>query len=151
MTITFFRGVNTYDELKARYKSLAKMYHPDRGGDVETMQEINNEYEFLRDRMEDYSAVNNKSDEKFREIIDKIINFNCRIEVIGSWIWCFDAYSVKDELQKLGFHWARKRKAWIWHESTVTLKRGTNLSMDRIRAIHGNEVIKEYVPMYIAS
>lgn len=35
----------TAKEVKDRYKRLSSIYHPDRGGDVETMQEINNQYQ----------------------------------------------------------------------------------------------------------
>ena len=32
----------TLDELKAQYRKLAMMHHPDRGGDLDTMKAINN-------------------------------------------------------------------------------------------------------------
>ena len=49
MTIKFFTGVKTYDELRKRYKKLAFENHPDRGGNTETMKAINNEYDFLKE------------------------------------------------------------------------------------------------------
>lgn len=44
----FFIGVESKTALKKRYKQLLKIYHPDNlGGDTETLQEINREYDRL--------------------------------------------------------------------------------------------------------
>ena len=37
----------TLEELKTIYRKLAMQHHPDRGGDSETMKEVNNEYDQL--------------------------------------------------------------------------------------------------------
>lgn len=41
----FFDDCTTLDALKKCYKAAAMKYHPDRGGDEETMKAINAEYE----------------------------------------------------------------------------------------------------------
>ena len=41
----FFQTVKTLEELKAEYRRLAMKYHPDRGGDAETMKAINAEHD----------------------------------------------------------------------------------------------------------
>ena len=43
----FFKNVNSFEGLKKEYKELLKVNHPDNGGDVEKMQEINVEYDAL--------------------------------------------------------------------------------------------------------
>lgn len=43
--MTYFNNCNKLDELKAEYRRLTLKYHPDVGGDVEIMKEINVEYE----------------------------------------------------------------------------------------------------------
>ena len=43
----YFDKINTLDELKSRYRDLAMINHPDRGGDVKIMQEINVEFESM--------------------------------------------------------------------------------------------------------
>ena len=52
----FFKNVNSFEGLKKEYKELLKANHPDNGGDVEKMQEINVEYDALfkiwKDRQE---------------------------------------------------------------------------------------------------
>lgn len=39
--MTYFTNIKTLDELKAAYRRLAMQYHPDMGGDTETMKAIN--------------------------------------------------------------------------------------------------------------
>ena len=41
----YFKNVKSYKELKETYRDLLKKNHPDNGGDLETMQEINQEYD----------------------------------------------------------------------------------------------------------
>lgn len=43
----YFKSIKSYDDLKNQYKKLLKANHPDNGGDVETMKEINVEYDAL--------------------------------------------------------------------------------------------------------
>ena len=40
----YFKECNTIDEVKTRYKTLAKIFHPDMGGTTELMQALNAEY-----------------------------------------------------------------------------------------------------------
>lgn len=43
----YFKNVKSYEDLKNQYKGLLKENHPDNGGDVSKMQEINVEYDAL--------------------------------------------------------------------------------------------------------
>lgn len=43
----YFKNVKSYEDLKEQYRTLLKTNHPDAGGDVETMKEINCEYDAL--------------------------------------------------------------------------------------------------------
>ena len=42
-----FTNINSLAELKKQYRTLAITNHPDKGGKVEIMQEINSEYDQL--------------------------------------------------------------------------------------------------------
>ncbi len=44
--MTYFNGIISREELKAAYRRLVMMYHPDHGGDVEIMKRINYEYAY---------------------------------------------------------------------------------------------------------
>lgn len=43
----YFTNINSLDELKKEYRRLVMLNHPDRGGDVEIMKAINNEYDMM--------------------------------------------------------------------------------------------------------
>lgn len=44
--MTYFKNVNTLEELRKQYKELLKRFHPDcPNGSTEATQEINQEYE----------------------------------------------------------------------------------------------------------
>ena len=64
----YFKNVKSYDDLKSKYKTLLKANHPDNGGDLETMKEINVEYDALfpiwknRKEVETGSPVNETAD-----------------------------------------------------------------------------------------
>lgn len=43
----YFKNVKSFEDLKEQFRALARKNHPDAGGDVETMKEINTEYDAL--------------------------------------------------------------------------------------------------------
>lgn len=43
----YLKNINSFDDLKAKYRDLLKANHPDNGGDLEIMKEINVEYDAL--------------------------------------------------------------------------------------------------------
>ena len=93
----YFVRIETLEDLKKQYKKLALENHPDRGGDVEIMKEINAEYDrFFADmknyhrnaKGEVYTKENNEAPEEFRDIIEKLIKMDgLEIEIIGCFIY----------------------------------------------------------------
>lgn len=47
VSIQYLTSVTSFEDLKAQYRALCMEHHPDRGGELETMQQINNEYDQL--------------------------------------------------------------------------------------------------------
>lgn len=151
MKFNFFKDVTTVEELKKQYKALAFKHHPDKGGRVEDMQQINNEYDELYKRVKNIHETadgkkytkEQRSDvpDMFKEIINAIIGFNVKIELCGSWLWVFGAYAYKDQLKELGFFWCSGKKAWAWSQDPKNSK--FHLTIEQIRRLHGSEVIKE--------
>ncbi len=151
MKFTYFENVTTFEELKRQYKQLAFKYHPDRGGSNEDMQRINAEYDELKKHVGNVHETadgktytkNETTDipDNFREIINAIITFNCKIELCGSWIWVFNAFAYRQQLKDLGFFWCSSKKAWAWTDTPSKNKH--RLSLEEIRRLHGSEVIKE--------
>ena len=150
----WFKNIKTIEELRKEYKKLLKQYHPDNAnGSIEITQQINLEYELVFDRLsKDNNADNNsysqEEDEEFRAVLNAIINFNITIEVIGCWIWTFNCYPYKDQLKALGFKWASKKKAWVWHADEFTRRYKKDISLDDIRAKYGSQTVKKQVNRY---
>jgi len=152
MNYKFFKNVQTIEELKQQYKKLAFAHHPDRGGKVEDMQAINAEYDELYKRVKNvhksangktYTKQESKNDipDKFRDIINAIITFNCKIELCGAWLWVFNAFQYKKQLKELGFFYCSNKKAWAWTDNPTKNKH--KLTLEEIRRLHGSEVIRE--------
>jgi len=53
MKLKYFSLHDTEEILKARYRALAKKYHPDLGGDKKIMQQINQEYIYVRNHLKE--------------------------------------------------------------------------------------------------
>ena len=151
MIYKFFKDVKTIEELKAQYKKLAFAHHPDRGGNTADMQQINNEYDEILKRVKNVHATADgktytKADERadvpdnFREIINAIISFNCRIELCGAWLWVFNAYAYRAQLKELGFFYCSGKKAWAWTDNPTNNRH--KLTLEEIRRLHGSEIIK---------
>ena len=153
----YFENISTLNELRKQYKELLKLHHPDNGGKVSEMQEINSEYDrmfkILKDQHENNNAdqtrnntnynnmkYNFAEDEKLREMLNRIIHFNrIDIELVGAWIWLSgNTYAHKQELKALGFKWANQKKMWYWHSEAFRKKSHKTLSMDDIRNYYGS-------------
>src|SRR4051812_38327055 len=105
MKLQYFQNVGSLEELKKRFKELAKKYHPDLGGSNEQMREINKEYEYLKAQFEEGGAKETEGD--FRKVIMNIIHLKgIEIEICGTWIWVSGkTYPYKETLKENGFQW----------------------------------------------
>ena len=161
MNNKYFENVRTLEELRKQYKELLKLHHPDNGGNLETMQELNAEYDRMFKMLKDQHESNNfncgdeksnyssmkydfAEDEKLREMLNKIIHFKgIDIELVGAWIWVSgNTYSCKKELKELCFKWASQKKMWYWHSEAFRKKSCKTLSMDDIRSYYGSTNVK---------
>jgi hypothetical protein len=55
----------------------------------------------------------------FQEILRKIINLDCQIEIIGYWIYYFNSKEVREQLKEFGFWFSGKHKAWQYPHHSV--------------------------------
>lgn len=145
-----FIGINTLEELKKTYRDLAMKYHPDRGGDVEIMKEINNLYDefftILKNTHKNkdgniYTKENPEKASEFKDIIEKLIRMKgLEIEIIGSFIWLGgNTKAHKDAIKTLGFKWHNKKK--LWYKAPEGYKRyhgKKEYSIDEIRGMYGS-------------
>lgn len=82
------------------------------------------------------------SADMFAETLDKVIDFNMKIEIIGQWIWCFDSYEYHEQLKELGFWYTKSKKAWVFNGERKKFIRSRN-KIDDLRKKWGSEQIRE--------
>lgn len=71
----YFSKIKSADELKAEYRTLAKRYHPDKGGEPEIFTQINNEYGAMLEYLKNNPATGGNGN-----------IFTRAVEKIRSWI-----------------------------------------------------------------
>lgn len=144
--MVYFKNVNSIQELKKQYKNLVKLYHPDlnKSDTTAIMQEINAEYDtlfakvknsFTNAKGEVYEKENNETVDEFKNILNKIITFkNCKIEIIGNWIWISgNTKYYKDILKSLSFKWIHNKKAWAYHKERYFKKTNKLYTLEELR------------------
>ena len=147
MNIKYFYNCRTLDEVKRKYKELAMLHHPDRGGNTATMQEINNEYEEIqKNPLFDFSNESQEDQEeflKYPEIINQIIGLDgLIIELIGNWIWISgNTYPHRTILKQNGFFFAPKKVMWYYRPPDYKSLNRSPKSIDEIRFKYGSDII----------
>ena len=147
----FIPQPTTAEELKKAYRKLSMQHHPDKGGKVEDMQKINDEYSILFERLknvhtnakgEKYESQKETTEtpEHFIKIIDELIRFeNVKIEIIGSFIWCSgNTKPYKDEFKRLNFRWSTNKVSWYLAPPDYKKTHNTQYSMEEIRDMFGS-------------
>ena len=73
----YFNKINTLEELRKQYKELLKIHHPDNGGNVADMQEINAAYDQLfkglKDKHNSKTESSTKESSYFKIFLDTIM------------------------------------------------------------------------------
>ena len=153
----YFNGIETLEELKRAYRKLCVKHHPDNGGSVETMAEINAEYTKIFESLKNTSShTTTEMPEDYINIINKIIHIvGIEIEICGSWIWLSgETKAHKELLKELKFRWAPKKKMWYWYpeDQEYARSRKGGVSMEDIRSKYGSEkVSNNYKDKYISA
>jgi hypothetical protein len=148
----FFNTCKTIEAAKKLYRELLLKNHPDHAGKtgeavtVEIINQFNHFIEtFVSRSFDSYYA---DKDEKpgaetvtpFQEILKKIIDFDCDIEIIGYWIYCFKSYEVREALKELGFWFSSKHKAWVF-SGGKKVRFYSKKTLDDIRAEKGSQKV----------
>lgn len=144
----YFEGLTLESEIKARYKELAKQNHPDLGGSLEVMKEINVQYEKV---MTGAYQKEGKSiteidellakDQALRTQLLKILHLEgLIIELCGCWLWITgETRTHKEALKTSGCLWSSKKCAWYWRAEE---KKGwfhrNEYDLEAIRYKHGS-------------
>ena len=149
----YFGNVESIEQLKSEYLNYLNKW---KGSDI--MLDVKKQYERLLEKFG--VEINKQIDEenkslpateqkkhydfrsdKFAETLEKIIDFNMSIEIIGQWIWCLDSYEYREQLKELGFWYSSSKKAWVFNGRPKRNLKSRNKLSD-IRKKWGSEIIK---------
>lgn len=135
---TYFNGYTTPESIKTRYRTLAKQYHPDLGGDTATMQAINAEYLKALQNIDGHMSTGADGKEHRytynadieQAVIDQLrilqslrLPESVTIALIGTWIWVRgDTRPHKDALKNAGCKWSGEKLCWYWHAGSYRRK-----------------------------
>lgn len=150
MKTKYFIDCNSIEQVKRRFKELAFVHHPDKGGDTATMQEINKQYaEIIRNphfKGEKQTEEEKEESLRYPEIINQLINLNgLVIELIGDWIWLSgNTYAHRQSLKEIGFFYAPKKMMWYYRPSEYKSSNKTPLSIDDIRRKYGSDILDNH-------
>lgn len=147
MKKNYFENVTTLEELKREYRHWAVKLHPDNGGNLKNMQELNAQYDVMFAKVKDkhktkegkeYTKATTEAPSYFKDIIDKLIKLNVTIEIIGSFIWVSgNTKAVKEDLKALGFKWHTQKVCWYLSPPDYVKKSKTKYTMDEVRNMFG--------------
>ena len=143
---------STLSEGQAMYRELANRHHPDHGGNVADMQEINNEWDELkkllprfcseqakqgRQQYEQAQAASNAAkaaqDAETAKMAAELAKCpGLKFDVVGSWIWADTNHKWLPTLERLGFRWSKNRSKYYWHPAGDTSRRNRKASYQDI-------------------
>lgn len=157
--MNYFEKCISVNDVKKRYKNLAKRLHPDLGGSDEQMKALNAQYEKCLEnrngstvrgtdginREYKFDAAKERDImEKLAELYSKRLGDNVEIALAGTWLWITgDTKAVKEKIKECGFRFAPLKKAWSWHPGTYHRRHGKTYSMDEIARAHGFVVMSQ--------
>lgn len=145
MKTDFFKGCESLEDVKKRYRDLAKQHHPDRGGDTATMQSINAEYDRIisSGNFEFKTETDREEAYLYKDLIAQLIVLDgLIIELIGYWIWVSgNTKQHKEKLKELKFFWSNDKKMWYWRPAAFAKiwNRHKPMDIEEIRSIFNNK------------
>ena len=146
----YIKNCKSLEDLKAEYRRLVKLHHPDLGGDTETMKAINDEhdrvFEILKKQhnasADEYHQTTETAEE-FRTLINELLKLSgIIVELCGNWVWLSgNTKEHKEALKALGCRWSQNKKMWYWRHPEEGHKHYKgHKDMNSIRAKYGSQV-----------
>lgn len=139
----YFSSCENLDELRAEYRRLIKINHPDVGGDAETMKAINNAYDLRFDELKRGTPHAGETPDAYRAAVESLLHLQgIIIELCGCWLWVTgNTYPHRATLRAAGFCFASRKKAWYWHPADAAPIGNGKKTLDQIRSKYGAELL----------
>lgn len=143
--MSYFTSMHTVEQIKAEYRRLAKIHHPDIGGSEEEFKRLNNEYhDALKrcDGQKDGEHTYRYNEGTEQELMDKIYDLlnlpGLEISLIGLWIWVSgDTKRHKEALKAMGLSWHSKRVCWYYKPQGWKRTRSSQASLEELAKKYG--------------
>lgn len=147
-----FLHLNTPEDVKAEFRKLAHVYHPDKGGTAENFRALRDFYlrrlktlDGSQHNTEGGTTYTYKYDEaKENAVMEKLAELlhllpaTVEIYMIGAWLWIMgDTKPHKDTLKAAGAHWHSKRACWYWRPDEARSYRRSKGSLADIASRYG--------------
>ena len=112
------------EELKNTYRKLVFELHPDKGGDVEDFQNMQNEYEEVFKILQSHTTNKDEKKENIescKNIINTLVKYDTiSIYVLNTGLWVegvkFEDKEIQDTLKSFGARYQKKSQKWYWFE-----------------------------------
>ena len=130
--MNWFENCRTVETIKARFRELAMLHHPDRGGDTRTMQDVNAAYQAAlkacdgqvshdsENRAHEYHYNAEREEAAAAKVVELlgIVPAGVTVYLIGLWIWIHgttrEDRATQAALKAAGCAWHAKRACWYW-------------------------------------
>jgi len=156
----YFENSWTVEEVKTEYRRLAFANHPDHGGNVEEMKEINTQYEAALKGYHGTSSVGSDGkdhtyyyhqdiERSTMVVINELLKLkmeDVEIMLIGKWIWISgNTKPYKDGIKSVGdivketfkVKWHSKRFMWYYCPISSRKTRYSGASIDQLADAYG--------------
>lgn len=154
----YFETCQTLDEAKQMFWSLAKIHHPDKGGNTATFQEILNQFHAFKPSTEKFAGESaNFNSVEYTDILMQLIFIpEIKIEICGSWVWVSgNTKPYKEQIKSVktgeGYKCGFSAKKVMWYFSPATYRKFSKrvLDIEEIRNLYGSKNVakKERVKM----
>lgn len=150
----YFKNCKSLDEAKKLYRRLSLENHPDRGGDLKKMQEINRQYQAFLSSFRPGKERPDETTEQAEEEINLSQEFwkalsmilpleDLTVELVGSWLWATgNTYQHRGTLSLAGFKYAKAKKAWFFTTDEISFSKKRQ-TLDEIKYKYGAHKIKK--------
>lgn len=148
--MNYFAHLDTVEAVKARYRELAMQHHPDKGGEIATMQAIYAQYHAALKKLDGKThdaRTYTYKEEVEQELMDKLQELlklrSLDISLIGYWIWVTgDTKPNKEALKAAGLQWHSRRKCWYYKPAGWKKSKRSTDSLDALAAKYGYKHFK---------
>jgi hypothetical protein len=143
-----FDGCGNANDLLKRYKQLAMLHHPEKGGSVDVMKKIYQDY-LLMLKSEELALSRLPEDQQkdlknFPRLIKELLILDLDLEMCGSWLWISgNTFDHRDKLKELGLRYSPNKKMWYFRPSGETSNNSSPVDMEWIRSKYGSDAIPQ--------